>query len=605
MILACLIAITTAQRAATATESDPDLLLVVETYWGFDGRVPLHEFVPLSIQLKNLGPTPWQGTIELSRVVRGNRQFGATIIEEVHLQGDETRWMQIAPYVIDDLEDWEIRWGDGDNHVITLPPVIKGEHSTVLVYDTDDVSQSSSVFKRMPQERFPTSVTATHGLRGIVLDQVPFWQGARARAFLDWIRQGGRVYLLQNSEGTFPVFPSALDFLNSEQSQFQVGAGTIKKIAAKVEDFTLNEARSQIFNDDVKQTEPTEQSQTKQKQQTSVYGMHELVWSKHYDTFKKLTELSVFKRRWWLIYIAVFSYLAVLYPGCYTIGVQQKKVSQFYFAFFAAACFFALTFGLLGQVGGQSKNRVRSITLAQSLGEGDFELTGWTVLSNIFAGEHSVTFPGSGQVYSTTQEAEYVNGTLNPGTGGNVTFEMLPDTRRTLHHRARIRTNRPLPTVRSNSSDELGAASLLINTTGCFTDEPLYAIVVFRGHVYELEVDSNLLSMKRTQSPKTLSTFLLRQYDFGFNMWGTRIKNEDDEDEEKKLTGLKRYMPLMRQIVGNSFGLVEEIDPRQLKLSPQTLRLFVMTATPAEFEPQTNDFPDKEGVTVFSYDLEI
>lgn len=593
--------------AASGQSSDPDLLVVAETHWGFDGRIPLREFVPLSIQLKNLSPTPWQGFLELARVVRGDRQFGATIIEEVTLQGDETRWIQLAPYVIDDLEDWEIRWGDGENHLITLPPVIKGERSTVLVYDTDDVSQGESIFKRMPEERFPTSVTATHGLRGIVLNQVPFWQGARARAFHDWLRLGGRVYLLQDQEGNFPFFPTALSFLNNEQTEFKVGAGVVQKLALKVEDFTLDDARRKIFNDDLKNSEPTNQSKIIKNQPTngySSYGMSQLIWSKHYDTFKSLTELSKYKRHWWLIYLAVFSYLAVQYPGCYIVGTEQKNVVRFYLLFFAAAVFFALVFGLLGQVGGQSKNRIRSIVLAQSLEDGDFEITGWTVLSNIYAGSHALAFPGSGQVYTTTQEAEYVNGKLNPGTGGGVAFQMLPDSKRTLYYRSRLRTNLPRPQLLSKDVGDLRTQSLSINIKDCFTEQPIYALAVLQGYVYELEVKANFLELKRAKSPELLASYLQRDYDFGFNMWGTRITSEDSE-EEKKFVGLKRYINLVRPAVGNSFGLIDEIDARKLKLDNQTLRLFVLTAIPADFQSDPSDFPDQEGTVLFTYDLKL
>lgn len=591
-----------------AQESDPDLIVVAETAWGFDGRVTPHEFVPLSVQVKNLGPTPWQGFLRLNRVVRGNRQFGATLQEEIYLQGDETRWFQLCPYVIDDLEDWELRWGDGQNHVVPLPPVLKGEPATVLIYDRDAVSQSKSVFKRMPDDRFPTAVTATHSLRGVVLESVPFWQGARARAFYDWLYLGGRVYLLHNESGTFPSFPVALDFLNSDQDEFKVGMGIVKKIPRQAADYSLDEARVEIFNDEkVKQTTPLPAELEEAQYDTySSYGMSQRIWSKHYDLFKELTDISAFKRRWWLIYLAVFSYLAVLYPGCFTVGTEHKKVGQFYVLFFAAAAFFALVFGLLGQVGGQSRNRIRTVMVARSLGEGNFETTGWSVLANIFAGEQAVAYPGRGQVYSTTQEAEYVRGTMNPGIGGEVRFDMLPDSKRTVHFRSLIKTGLPTPQPQLQNLGEEQTRSISFNIANCFPSDPLHAVAVFQGRVYELEAKGNLLELKQPQSPELLVSYLKRPFnmDFGFNMWGGTVPMEDEKQEElKKLVGMKQYIRMMRALIGNSFGLIDEIDASKLQLDNTTLRLFVLTEMPATFRVETGDFPDQEGAVLFTYDV--
>ncbi len=593
-----------------AQDSDPDLLIVSETAWGFDGRVPLHRFVPLSVQVKNLGATPWLGTLNLTRVLSGSRQLGATLAINISLQGDETRWFQFTPYVIDDMEDWELRWGDGENHFFQLPPVIKSDRSTVLVYNTDAVSQETTIFKRMPEERFPTSVTGTDGLRGVILNDVPFWQGARAKALHDWIILGGRVYILHDSDQEFPRFPVALSFLNSEQQRFRIGAGVVKRIPREPSDFSLDEARVEIFNDDWSTIEQrrkeVRQTALSQQYNSSGYGYvgWNTVWSKHYDLFKDLSELSKFKRHWWLIYISVFAYLATLYPGCYIIGTQQKNVSQFYGLFLSSVCFFALIFSLLGQVGGRSENRVRSVAIARSLGDGSFDVTGWTMLANIFAGDQTISHPGSGIAYTTTQEAKIIHGTMNPGTGGEVTINMLPDSKQTLHYRSKIRTNLALPKVISSNSDETRIRVLSIEITNAFEEEPLYALALIQGMIYELETKGNFLELSTKKQPKRLSTFLQRPYEFGRNLWWGTVKPDEDEEEEE-LVGLKQYIKLVRPLIGNSFGLSEEIDPRIMKIDLRTIRLFVLTTAPLNMQVETEDFPDREGAVLFTYDLKL
>ncbi|QDT31579.1 hypothetical protein Mal48_08130 [Thalassoglobus polymorphus] len=591
---------------AYAQGSDPDLLVVAETGWGFDGRVKVQEFVPLWVQVKNISSTPWQGELQLSRKMRGERQFGATIVQNVSLQGDEIRWIQLSPYVVDDYEDWVLRWGPGKNHVIDLPPVLKGEPPTVLVYDSDAVLQETTVFRRMPEERFPTSVTSTDSLRGIILDQPPFWQGARARAFQDWLILGGRVYILHNRDGKYPVFPMALAFLNSEQTQFRVGSGYVRKIPRKAESFSMTQASSEIFNDDW-----TSEDEKLRKEmlntganQYSPYGGLNLSWSKNQDLFRELMELAKFERFWPLIYLSVFAYLATLWPGCYIIGTQQKNVTRFYALFFAATGFFALTFGLLGQVGGRAENRSRSVLLARSLGEGSFDVTGWTVLANIYSGEKGVSHAGNGIFYSTTQETEYVPGELHSGTGGVASFEMLPDTKRTLLHRARVRTVLPNPKMLGSGDEDLKLQSLSFDITGAFDEEPIFALAIIRGNVYELDIQQNLLEFDRRRQPTVLTQYLQKPIDFNmnFNMWGVPRPADEDETEDEKLIGLEQYRSLIRPMIGNSFGFGREIDLRKLKSHSSGVRLYVLTKTPANFEFDSKDFPDREGVVLFSYD---
>lgn len=607
LFFASLFTFTLAGRGFAQQEpSDPGLLAVGETVWGFDGRVPLRNFVPLSIQLQNLGPTPWQGRLRLNRVVRGARTFGATLVQDVSLQGDETRWIQLTPYVIDDLEDWVLSWDEGTDYQVDLPPVIKGERPTVLVYDPDAVGIAGNVFKRMPESRFPTSVTATDTLRGIILDYVPFWQGAQARAFHDWLLSGGHVYVLKNSKGEFPNFPVALSFLNNERSQFRVGAGHVVKLERKADEFTLDEAKEQIFNDDLTKKAPTVDPPVNPGLATDPYALSYQggSWNPNGEVFKLLRQLSKFNRHWWLIYSSVVGYLIVQFWACYGIGVEQKNVRNFYLVFLSTVVFFSVLFGLLGQVGDSSQNRIRSISLARSLDDGDFDVTGWAVLGNIFAGTHEVAYPGSGLAYSTTQETESVDGEMYPGSAGRVSFAMRPDSHRTVLHRARIRTNQTRPRIVENVSDVPRMKSLTIDITGCFPTKPVRAIGVLDGQVYSFKIDKQLLELDRRKVPEALKSYLEPPLDFGFNTWGMMARTRKKKPEER-LQGLQEYTPAMRYLVGSSYQLSDVVDPRLLRRDKDELRLFVLAPVPDAFKLQSDGFPDAEEMIVFCYQLPL
>ena len=587
-----------------AQESDPDLLTVSEIHWGFDGRVPVSSFCPVTFQVTNLGQTAWQGELSLFRSTRqGEHRFGATLVESVSLQPEETRWIQMTPYVVNDIEDWTLQWGPGENHRFDFPPVIKGERSTVLIYGSDAVSVSGGVFKQLPEERFPASVTSLDGLRGVILDRAPFWQGARARAFRDWLMLGGRVYLLPNNEGEFPKFPTALAFLNDESSVFRIGQGIVKRIPKPATEFTLDEARFRIFNDDYLKAADEKDSQTKTVNYQQLIQNAESVWTKNTDIFRELIDLAAFERKWWLIYPAVFAYLVVLFPICYQIGVDRRSVKMFYAAFLAATAIFSLTFAMLGKVGGGVQSRIRTVAIAKAIGDGTFDVTAWSNLANVFPGTFSASLPGSGGQLSTTQDVENVEGTLRASPAFDVEVQMGPDSRQRLHYRTRMTLPQPNLQVTSFAQGNRRLQQFSVNVAENFKEGILDARVIYAGAIYELEPKGKSLSLKVSKVPLELTAYLQRPYDFGFNRWGPTWQKEDKDEE--KLVGMFRYKKLTRLLVGSTFDLKDTIDVRQLQLEPGTVRLMILTPLPDELLAESDDFPDQEGTVLYCYDLSM
>jgi hypothetical protein len=582
---------------AETRQDDPDLLHVAETRWGFDGTIQKRTFIPLSVLVQNVSPAPWEGRLRLFRWAGTDHRLGMTLELEVSLQPDESRWVQLVPYIVDDLENWTLTWGPEERHRIEMTNLTVGVRPTVLIFDRAAVAPPGGALRRMPEELFPTSVTATDGLRGVILSHAPFWQGARAQAFLDWLARGGRVYLLHDEEGRFPRFPAPLGVLNDSRETFRVGTGTVRHIPRQVGEIDLEFARRELFNDDWPHSHAV--SLTRQFN-TATPSTFSGSWSPNGDLFRGLASVAEFHRQWWLIYSCVLGYLLMLWPGCYVVGVERRDVRRFYTLFFGTAVGFSVLFVYLGQLGASARNRVRSVALAHSLGEGRFDVTQWSVAANVNPGTFTLAHAGTGRTYSTCQDLEHVDGRFLIGHESEVHLTMLPASTRTLLHRTRISIDRPVPRLVESELGPAGLERVQFSVRGSFERRVWKALAIFRGQVYELEPEGGMLVSNRIKRPESISTFLERPSHWKLNRWGMW-----EQEDEELMPRSRQYIEMIRPLTGNSFGLKQEITPRLLQMDSGSLRLLVYTPMPNEFQPRGSDFPDQQGCALFCYDYNL
>src|SRR5260370_524208 len=176
---------------------------IKESVWGFDGQIVMQRFNVFSVLVDNPAANVFDGTIELRKVVAG-KQVDATIVEPLYLAPYSSRWVQFYPYIKSDWDSWEVSWGKRAADKFTPPSVRSGKPAAILLEDPDAIAQSAGAIKRLPDNLFPAYVTATDCLAAVVVDHVPRWDPARQKAFMEWVRRGGRVYLLNNQDGKYP-----------------------------------------------------------------------------------------------------------------------------------------------------------------------------------------------------------------------------------------------------------------------------------------------------------------------------------------------------------------------------------------------------------------
>ena len=127
--------------------------------WGFDGRAVPRTFNLLTLGIQNLTAEPFEGTLRCRRVLSAAGGWsGAEILQDVYIGPNSVREVQVYPYMLDEGEVWEIRWGDGleDTFLTERPQLTSG--SRVILNDPISNSGIQQGLKGFSEDWFPVSV---------------------------------------------------------------------------------------------------------------------------------------------------------------------------------------------------------------------------------------------------------------------------------------------------------------------------------------------------------------------------------------------------------------------------------------------------------------
>ena len=94
--------------SVAAAHAQPKQMRIVETIWGFDGRVVPGQFNPVSILLDNLSDDPIEGVVTLRGISGMVRDAGGLLSEQIYLSPHTTRWVQFYPYVNRYSSGWRL-----------------------------------------------------------------------------------------------------------------------------------------------------------------------------------------------------------------------------------------------------------------------------------------------------------------------------------------------------------------------------------------------------------------------------------------------------------------------------------------------------------------
>lgn len=579
-------------------------LEIREVLWGFDGQARPHRFNPLSIQIDNASSEPFEGTLRLIKSV-GGKEVGAPLEKTVFVSPYAQQWVQFYPFVKRDWETWTLVWDDSrQRHELPQPPLPTEADfdvpTTVLLSDTQSLTQAGGSAKRFPDELFPPVVTATDGLDVVLLDHVPRWTEGPRQAFLDWLARGGTVHLLLGPDREFPTFPQSLAVLNTPADRFHVGAGVV---------FRRRLARGEISRDFIDNTvlletasrvrPPKEESEELERAlaRDIYFGTPDLMWFDDFSTgiLHDLRSKTIPGHQWALIYPLAILYVLLIFPCAWLLGRRRLGVPVVYGVLLGVIAVFSVALGLLGRRGHSESNAVHTVAMARRLPEGNWDVTGW---SNAFVTQgdrYRIDHHGRGGLYSTAQEAELVRGVIHAGQEGFFAAEIPPFSSRTFTHRVKTAAE-PEFTLQSWRTDAGGLTELVVSTSGLPDETAIAAHALYGRDIYRMRLEAGRLVL---QSGATrLSEFLAALNDERFwhyaypEIWVEQRPVEEELDA-------RMVVPLIAQ----SLEMENRRKAERFRLPPDRVRLFVYAPLPEEFFVRDERLRPQTGSVLYSVDL--
>src|SRR5687767_11205985 len=154
--------------------------------WGFDGSAVAQSFNILTVEVRNVGTQPFEGTLILDDGGRFGHRTSAPYRQQIFVAPGATRNVQFYPYFSGGFGDCRITWKEQGGGDVPIDAPAMGSPAVVLLADFDAPNLRSVRMRAFNEANFPPTAAATDALRAVVLDHQPRWDAPRREAFLDW-----------------------------------------------------------------------------------------------------------------------------------------------------------------------------------------------------------------------------------------------------------------------------------------------------------------------------------------------------------------------------------------------------------------------------------
>ncbi|MBA3313718.1 MAG: hypothetical protein M3552_10480 [Planctomycetota bacterium] len=420
--------------SAFAAAGDPTLV-VRDVIWGFDGTVMRDRFSPLTFVVDNPTAEPFDGVIRLYRADFSGRRVGGFYDELIYLAPATQRYVQFYPLILGDMETWMLEWEGGQ---AKLPTPRYGPPARVLLTQDGALAERGGAVKRFPARSFPPFTTATDTLSSVVLDHAPDWEAPRREAFLDWLKQGGGLHLMQGADGRPPRFTGDLAVLNEPSDEFRIGSGTVKRHAVGRSGLTSDYVRRQLDPPPRPVEETPEEIARANQDLTYSYPLEQ--WRMTTGVFNQLKRMVKVEHNWGVIHLLSLSYVAVLFPGCFLIGREFRNVPATFGAIVGATLLFGAAFYLVGNRGYGESDGVFSVALAEHIDDDRYDATAWSSVFVTSGGQYTFLHRGDERIYSDATDNEPVGGVTTAGSTGRFIADVPPYSTRIMSHKAVVQS---------------------------------------------------------------------------------------------------------------------------------------------------------------------
>lgn len=612
-------------------------LEIAQQKWGFDGLVRSQQFNLLSVQLSNPGTNPFDGEVRLERI-QGFDVVDAPILETLYLAPGTSRWVQFYPWIDEvGFTTFRLVWGKGakERGSLSSPRGTKDRPALVVLEQSGQIVRPNVGTGGFAEELFPRSVTGCAGLGGVILDHEPRWSESQQQAFLDWIRLGGELHVVQGSAGRLPGLTGLLAVLDRRGGSEKFGAGRIQQHDLPLSSFDREVIRSRILQSSRWKREKLEfLNQGVANEEPIPEAGDNLFSNQNLEVddplLRNLKQLTRAQHSWVLIHFLSLLFLTLVFPGVWWLGQSRRGDYRLVFGtLLSTIAVFSLIFLWIGRRGAGESTLVDSLLLAERSDVGRYRVSGW---SNVFVttgGDYELKHDGSGRMYSSGQSSERMRGIIRSGAEAALIADMPPFSSRTLLSRieatapdveARIRqvqigtgqatryefksdrlVNKKLEMVPLLQNLEL---ELTVKDGGV---KPLAAWAVFHQQVYALnlsesrEVAAVSIASCRLGGQPLPQFFRVEDGFMGglsnFGPYGYGYSGELDRQAV--------YTDGIRMMIQAALEFHTTRDVLEFELSSDRIRVFIETELPRQFWLQGEQLQKQQGRCLFCLDVPV
>ncbi len=551
--------------------------------WGFDGRATPYSFTVLSFEVSNRGSKPFDGDLSLE-----DQGGGAPIRQSVYLAPGATRWVQFHPYIGGYMPGWRLRWNDGLAHAEDMGQPQTGAPATVLLVDFDAPGARSVKMRAFAEQLFPTTVAATDGLGAAVLDHQPRWDAPRREAFMDWVRRGGTVHVLQGINGEPPQFTDELAALNiTSGDRMPVDAGLAVRHAIGRGEITEQWLKEHGFPG------------------VELRDGHGQVSDPDSLVFRRLAAATRPNIKWGLIYLLTIAYIVVIGPVFYLLRRRNYRVLLG--GFLTTVALFAWVFTVIGRRGYGEKQIYHSVAVARPLGAGRFHVHEWIHAFATSGDIYKFAHGEGSQLYGVSPGADSVRGEVRAGKDSRFSADIPLFSSRPFVHRGVVKAEDPMlnvvawefqKQVTSTLPNDTLPVSIRVKAAPEFRRRVFAGVIEYRGRYADLDLKPDGFELPPRAALKGGEEFLGREryYEYGGYYRGSY------GDAETAIRELRSLHPFL---IGLANG--EPVHSRkyltQPARGPERARLFLYAEAPPGFALKNQRFEPGQSLVLYVADI--
>jgi hypothetical protein len=581
---------------------------VVDVRWGFDGKVVRNRFNLLSVLVNNPHPEAFDGELVLHKQMGGGQRVDAPVVESVFVGPFGERWVPFYPYVGNDWEEWELevrpkKGRRGLQVKVNAPRT--GWPARVLIETAKNPAKRTLPVKKLPEVLFPPFVTATDALQAVLFDAPPDWDEPRRVAFLDWLYRGGTAFVLNDATGNAPVFPASLGVLNSPLENSTYGTGRVIRVS--LTRFELDPpALTRMFSALPRRLVVDREGLVKEQSAVDIdEDLSQRQASEFQDSSDPLSANSFLarlrgmtrpKHNWALLHLLFWSYIALVFPGCYLMGRKWTDYRVVYVSLLAVVVVFSLLFGLVGQRGYGESTKIHSVAIARPLPDGHLDVSEWSNAFVTMGGDYTFQHPGVGALYSTCNITELVKGSIRNGAEAEFQVDIPPFSSREFAHRVKVQAKLPQLTVERCEIENDQLRALTIATDAQFPQNEELITALYRNRFY---------SVNRVQGKLQLGSGLgsvagyLRVQDNNYGYYNPYGPGWGQQERP----AIEEFRDLFTPLIARSVNVSRMGDAEALSVPEHVVRLFYFGPITPEFAAQSKYLNRNEGWVLYAVDL--